>query len=125
MIRPALIFLSLVLGLVFLVLPTTEPKDFFLFSEMKLTFQTHVYFICEKLVLVILAYVISLMETKYPYSIRIFFWLTVADLTDYLLSYNSIWFTAGIPISMNVLKCLIFGLTLFHEWTKTYRNSYR
>ena len=115
-----LLFLTFIFGLLFLLLPTaTEAVDWFLFYDIKLTYQTHVYFICEKLVVIALAWIIAAEETKYKGACKVFFWLVVADLIDYLLSYSSIWFrVGGVPVSMNVLKAVIFGVVILREWIK-------
>jgi len=118
-----LLFFTFVLGLLFLLLPTTGPMDFFLFSNAKLTFQTHVYFICEKLVLIIMAWVIAAEEQQYRKTLQVFFWLLVVDLLDYLLTYGSIWFYLwSFPISMNVAKVVIFGLVISKVWIKTHSD---
>lgn len=115
-----LLYATLVVGLIFLITP--EPirtYDFFLFSEMKLYPSTYIYFICERLVLVILAGVIANEATEYRGALWIFFWLMVADVVDFLLNYNSVWFyVQSFPVSMNIMKSLIFGLVIFNIWTK-------
>ena len=114
-----LLFVTLIIGLLFLVIPTTEPKDFFIFSDMKLSFQMHLYFICEKIILIILAWIIAAEDRHYRNALKIFFWLLVADLLDYCLSYNAIWFNIGwLPVSMNIVKIFIFGSIIAKEWIK-------
>lgn len=120
-----LLFLTFVFGLVFVIIPQTEPRDWFLFSEMKLTLATHMYFICEKLVLIVLAYIIAAEERNYRRAVQIFFWLLVVDLVDYFLTYGSIWFKlGGFPVSMNTVKVIIFGIVISKEWYKSIGNQY-
>jgi hypothetical protein len=109
-----------------MVIPrTTEPKDFFLFSDMKLYAATHVYFICERIVLIVLAYLIAETERQYLLSVKVFFWLMVADLIDYCLTYNGVWFKLGsVPVSMNTVSASLFGLIIFYEWNHL-RNTGR
>ncbi|HEU5289072.1 MAG TPA: hypothetical protein VFU05_00420, partial [Cyclobacteriaceae bacterium] len=77
------------------------------------------YFICEKLILIILGYVVVTEASEYRGALQIFLWLLIADLVDYLLSYSSIWFHIGaFPVSMNVVKCVVFGLTILNVWIK-------
>lgn len=118
--RLILLYCTFVFGLLFLVTPDyTRTVTPFLFSDMQLSLATHIYFICEKLTMVILAYVIYNEATTYRSALLIFLLLIVADLADYLLSYSSIWFSVGtIPVSINTVKCLIFGLTILYTWTK-------
>lgn len=116
-----LLYITLILGLMYVMIPRTEPVDFFLFSDMKLSLATHVYFIGEKLVLIILAYILY-CEDKSEF-IKAFLVLMVADLVDYLLTYNSIWFTFVIPISMNVCKVIIFSLLILKQWIGNYSRG--
>lgn len=114
-----LILLTFIFGLVFLISPITEPIDLFLFSDIKITVQTHIYFICEKLVLVILAWIIAAESKEYRTALQVFFWLVVVDFIDYIFTYNSIWFRLyGFPISMNIMKVAIFGFVVSREWIK-------
>ena len=115
-----LIFLTFVLGLTYLIAPTTDSMDWFLFSDMKLTLKTHVYFICEKVIVIILAWIIAAESRAYRGVLQVFFWLVVVDLLDYLLSYGSIWFYLwGFPVSMNILKVVIFGIVIAKAWIRT------
>jgi len=117
MIKLILLYITLLTGIVFLIIPeTTEAKDYFLFSDMKLYFGTYVYFIFEKLILIVLAYVIAADETVYRKEVQVFFYLMLADLFDFVLTYNSIWFHIGIPVSMNILKAIIFGIVITKAW---------
>lgn len=116
-----LLYLTLIVGLFFLIAP--EPihtYDFFLFSEMKLYSSTYIYFICERMVLVILSWIIYNESTEYRDALFVFFLLMCADVVDFLLCYNSIWFHIGaVPISMNVMKCFIFGIVILQTWSRT------
>jgi len=118
-----LLFLTFIFGVAFLMLPpSTKSIDWFLFADVKLTYQTHVYFICEKLILIILAWIIAAEETKYKGACKVFFWLVVADLLDYLLTYSSVWFRVdGFPVSMNVTKACVFGFVIIREWFRQKR----
>jgi len=116
-----LLYGILLIGLIFLIMPDWHtPHDFFLFSNMKLTGAMHIYFIGEKAGLIILAYILANESKLYQQATWIFFWLLVADLGDYLLSYSSIWFSIGnFPISMNILKAVVFGGVIIKEGWKT------
>lgn len=117
-----LLYLTIIIGLFFLIAP--EPVytyDFFPFSDMKLYPATYVYFICERLVLVILSGIIYNEATEYRPELRVFFFLMCADVVDFLLTYNGIWFDIkSLPISMNVAASVIFGLTILNAWIRTY-----
>lgn len=116
-----LLYLTLIVGLFFLIAP--EPihtYDFFPFSDMKLYPATYVYFICERLTLVILSGIIWNEATEYKPELKVFFYLMCADVVDFLATYNGIWFNLGsIPVSMNTVSATIFGLTILNVWIRT------
>lgn len=116
-----LLYLTFVLGLVFLLVPMKrEMMDFFPFSDFEIYPVNHVYYICEKLIVIILAYIIATEATEYRKPLFIFLVLCIADLADYLLSYSAVWFRIGeFPVSMNIMKCILFGLTILNAWTRT------
>jgi hypothetical protein len=122
MLKLLLLYCTFLIGIVFLLLPMgNTPVDWFLFSDMELTAHTHVYFIGERVTLIILAYIIAAESVKYRQATWVFFWLMVGDLVDYCLSYNAVWFYCGsIPVSMNVVKGLVFGLVIINEWRKDF-----
>lgn len=121
-----LLFAVFLLGVVFLVLDLdTIPIDYFLFSDIKLPLATHVYFISEKLIVLILSYIIANEAIEYKGALWIFFGLVVVDLFDYCLTYSCVWYTVHIssfviPVSMNTLKVTIFGLAILNEWRKKF-----
>lgn len=97
----------------------SEPTDWFLFSDMQLTGQTHAYFIGEKITLIILAYIIAVESVTYRQAMQVFLWLMVIDFADYLICYNAVWFYYGsFPVSMNIVKGLVFGLVILSEWIR-------
>src|SRR5688572_16652205 len=107
-----LLYVIILMGIVFLKIPfdpiplkeivvdgvTYVQKDnpnlkaFFWLSDIKLYPKTYIYFIFEKLIVIFLAYFVVSEEKIYRFEVKVFFWLMVADLFDYLLSYGSIWF---------------------------------
>lgn len=111
-----LLYLTLILSCVFLWIPRIGPEDYFLFSDMELYFATYVYFILERVFIIILAYVIANEATKYNDALWMFFWLCVLDLVDFLLCYNDVWFRVNEwPMSMNIFKSIVFGLVILRE----------
>ena len=115
-----LLFLTLVFGLIFVIIPNTGViDDFFLFSDMRLSLEAHIYFICEKFVLIVLAFIIFNEATEYRTALFVFFLLMVADLIDYAVSYNSVWFyVSRFPVSMNTTKAIIFAGAIINEQWK-------
>lgn len=118
-----LLYLTLVVGLVFLLMPNGTPVDYFPFYDIELYPKTYVYFIFEKSILIILAGIIYNEATEYRQALWVFLWLLVADLIDFGLTYNTAWYHFGaVPMSMNVLKSVIFGIVILRElWKKSYR----
>lgn len=118
-----LLYLTFLVSFLYIFLPqTVKPYDYFLFSDMSLHFGTYIYFICEKFILILLAYVVASEAVEYRNAIWIFFGLLCADLFDFLLCYSEVWFYLdGIPVSMNVVKALVFGVVILRELWKRYR----
>lgn len=116
-----LLYLTLLVSILFILLPNTGiTQKWFLFSEVKLTFKTHLYFICEHFVLIVMAHIIKSEYSDNKFELSIFFYLMIIDLVDYLLNYNEIWFRVGeVPVSFNTTACLIFGLTILNKWIKS------
>lgn len=117
-----LLYATILIGLVFMIIPNWyTPIDFFLLSDTKISGASFVYFIGERSVLIILAYILAIEAKEFQNAMWVFYWLMVADLADFILTYNGIWFSFGhFPISMNILKATIFGFVIVNElWKKT------
>lgn len=107
----------MLVGLLFMLVPQNDIVMRFPFSTMTVSLEYYIYSIAEKFVLLIFAYIIASEAIKYQQVIWVFFWLLCADLVDYLLTYSGVWFHSwGVPVSMNVVKCVIFGLYILYIW---------
>jgi len=119
-----LVFLLLlvVVKMVFMMIPfSTETHAFFPLSGVEIGIHTYVYFLLEHIGYCLLAYMIYAESEKHRVGLFTFFALMCADTIDYLLTYNSAWFKVnGLPITMNVAFCFIFGLALIWE---AYKNE--
>lgn len=114
-----LLWLIFIVRSLFLLIPRVGPTDYFLFSDMKLYLATHIYFIGERVTMIILALIITVESSKYRQYLQIFLLLMIADLVDYLLCYNEVWFYYyEFPVSMNMLKVTVFGLVILKAWVK-------
>jgi hypothetical protein len=119
-----LLFLTLVLGLVFYIVPNTQPRDFFPFYDIVMGLKTYVYLALEKFILIVMGYIIASESTKYREALWVFFWLLVIDLIDYFLTYNTAWFKVDwFPVSMNMVKVFVFGfvvarIVIIEKWNK-------
>jgi hypothetical protein len=124
------LFLALILGFVHNRFSTEamipDPFPYLDFPDgITIAYQTYVNMICDFLVMVIVTGVLasSFKELKIP--LWIFCGLAIADLIDYLLFYNAIWFYwYDFPVSMNTTKVFIFGLTIFYEWLTSIGTRY-
>lgn len=109
-----LLLLSLSFSTVFIFTPDTEPKDYFLFSDQKLTLETHLFFLFEHLILVILAIALWIDATKYRTALFVYIVIQSLDTLIYLLAYGNFRFE-DIPISWNFIKIMIFVLAIVYE----------
>lgn len=114
MYRLILLYVVILMGLVFMALPdNTVAKDFFPLYDIKLTFQTYVYFLFEHFGMIILSYILAVEVRKYRREVYFFFWLQVVDMIDYVMTYNTTWFEVGdIQVSMNLISVLVFGIVI-------------
>lgn len=109
---------TLLIGPLFLLVPdyigNSTLYDFFLLSDQLLTAQTWLYFMCEHLIIIIISYLLASSNTKHYKVFVVYFWLQVVDFIDYLLTYNSVWFTIEhLPVSMNTVGLCIF---VYYAW---------
>lgn len=120
MTRLLLLLLTLSFSTVFIFTPDTEPKDYFLFSDQKLTLETHLFFLFEHLILVLLAIALYIDATKYKPALFIYIIIQSLDTLIYLLAYGNFRF-ADIPITWNFMKVFIFSLAIVNELWKSKR----
>ncbi len=119
MLKLILLFITLLLGLIFSILPNSyaDPKVGFLFSDEKIYYSTWVYFAFEHFIFIILSYIIYAESLKYRLALFTFLVISVADFIDYVLTYNEIWYKIGpIPVSMNTLSVVIFALAILKSY---------
>ena len=115
--RLLLLLFTLSLSTVFIFTPDTEPKDYFLFSDQELTLETHLFFLFEHIILVVLGVVIFL-ETQYKTAAMVYVFLQVIDTLIYVLAYGHFSFMST-PITWNFIKIIIFSLAIINEvWKK-------
>lgn len=118
MIKLALLYLTILASLVFTLVPSGYKYGFPL-SDMIVSLEYYIYSIYEFIVIIILTGVIASDAIKYRFALWVFFGLMVADLIDWIICYNEIWFNVGqILVSMNILKSIIFGIIILNELWK-------
>jgi hypothetical protein len=116
-----LILLTLAFSTIFLLTPTTEPIDFFPFSDQMLTFEMWLYFLFERLIVVILALVILLDSTEFKNSLTVFLWIEIMDTVFYLLFYDDP-FMLVLPWNSVKLGIFIFSIGL-EKWMQSTNES--
>jgi len=95
----------------------------FLFDEIRVRVDTYTWMLCEHLVIVALAVVILLQETKYRFSVTVFLFLQIADTVGWMLFYDDP--LADFYIRFNQLKIVLFFLAIIIEqlWKRTTRTK--
>ncbi len=74
---------------------------------------SHIYFICEHIKFITMA--ILALEGSRTLLDKLFIYLAIADIVDYFLTNNAIWYRLplaqdiGLPVSINTLSLIIFG----------------
>lgn len=90
-------------------------------SGTVLTLNVFVYFLGEHYAMIAFSWLLYCEFTKYKVAFFTLFVLMVGDLVDYVLRYNSPWFSInGFEVSMNVFVFIIFGASIIYE---AYRND--
>lgn len=128
-----LLFICLILGLTYLAIPEGMTGQIGFFRIMydgmgehykgevsylyKIRFIDWFYFVCEHLVMIILAYVILAESMKHRAALKMFLFIQVADFIDYLITFNTGWFMVGnFIVSFNVVACIIFACAIIYEY---------
>lgn len=116
-----LLYLTFIVAVLFVLVPSNNIVVKFPLSDMTVSLEYYIYSIFERSILIVLCYIIASEATEYRSAIWIFFCLVVVDLVDFLLCYNSVWFYLGIvPVSMNIVKSFVFGGVILNEAWKKY-----
>lgn len=111
--------------MLFMIVPDNDVTVGFLFSDMTVSLEFYIWSLFEKLFLIALAYVVANEATEYREALHIFLWLVIADTADMLLTYNAIWFHIGsLPVSVNTISVVIFGLTILNVWMKKHITEF-
>ena len=101
---------------IYLLLPYTNHlrNDLILFrSDIELSLESHVYYLCERLRMVIFFYIVLYLSQHYHKELTLFFWLSVGYLVDYLVWYNGHLFYAGpVPVSYTLIMGAVMSLTI-------------
>lgn len=74
--------------------------------EIFLSYNQYFWLFCERLIMVILAWIIRDLSTTYKFTTTVFVWLMFFDLIAFVIAYDDPF--RNNVISFNVLKLLIF-----------------
>lgn len=125
-----ILWLTLFVSILFLILPYSEDKfDWFPLSDQKLSLAMHVWFVCEKAVMVALAWIILDESMDYKVALLVFLGVQILKLGDYLICYNEVWgyMEMGgkeIPVSANTVGATAFTFAIVYELIKRDGNSH-
>ena len=98
------------IGYLYLLLPyTNQLKHLIPFrNDIELSLESHVYYLCERLRVIIFFYIVWECSEHYKNELRLFFLLSVGYLIDYALYYNGSFFYAGmVPVSYTLTMGLV------------------
>lgn len=103
------------------ILSPYETVDYFIFSDVKLTPQTHAYFICMLIQFAVLYYSIYRLGHNLKPEFFVVFICHVAFLIEYFFTYGDPWFWVFIvPIGMDFIYGVILAMliiqTLKYKW---------
>jgi len=80
---------------------------YFPFSNSECSFQEYVYYLCQHLMFVALFFVMA-KKIESNGVLFIYFFISLADTLDFMLTYNSRWGSfGGIPISFNTVQAVL------------------
>lgn len=106
----------LLLGVLFAAMPVTDKKIGFAFFEGSIRSVDYLYFLMEHIILIILCYIIYSESTTDRLPLLVFLWVQVADLADFVMTFNNPWLNlGGIPVSMNTLGMVIFVFSIAYD----------
>ena len=79
--------------------------------------QSWVYFVGQHLGLILLSLILAENATKYRTAFAMFFAVQVADLLDFIITGNKVWFhLRDIPVSMNTVGITLFCVSILKDY---------
>lgn len=85
----------------------------FIFDDTRIRVDTYVWMLCEHVVIIALAVVLLLQETRYRFSVSCFLLLQIADTVGWVLSYDDPLQQTG--FRFNELKIVLFIFAIITE----------
>ena len=84
---------------------------FILNDKIKLQFDTYVWLLCDKLVVIGIVWVLYLVEPVYRRAMAVFLAIQIIDTFCWVLNYSD----PFKPLTFNVLKIVIFSVAILNE----------
>lgn len=84
-------------------------------DQIALTRDTYVYFLFERLILIVMSLYIYLESIKHRGALLVFVVIQVLDGVDYVLTYNMTWKLGWMLLSWDIIKITIFTLAIINE----------
>jgi hypothetical protein len=121
--RQVIIFLSLAVGLLYLLGNHTKEFQPFPFSDVLITPESYLWILFGHIGVVLLALVIMELEPSYIWCARVLLVIEIIDTLNFVLTYSTDFLTApipflDIPLTFNIIKVTVFGLALVIEGNK-------
>lgn len=122
-IRGLLLLLStLLMSSVFLLTKNGDYQSvypYFPFNpDVSLARDTYVYFLFERLILIVMSLYIYMESHKHRVALLVFVVIQVLDGVDYVLTYNMTWKLGWMLLSWDIMKIAIFTLAIINEVLK-------
>lgn len=115
--RAILVYITFVLGLVFLATPRGETFQPYLFSDRISHKEDYWYYLWEHACKIVLFKVIWDDSKEYQNFFKAMFWFQIIDTADYLLTYNEVWFhVIALPISANTVGFTALAGILLNDY---------
>lgn len=87
----------------------------FPFCEGEIRIKDWTYYLWEYWIIITMSWIIWAEAQKYRFALKVFLILQIADLVDFILTFNNPWF--GIQwLSMNTIMLATFGLAIVKEY---------
>lgn len=111
-------FFAYAIGYIYLLLPyTNNPIHLIPFrSDIELSLESHVYYMCERVRMIVFFYIVWYCSEHYSKELRTFFFLSVGYFVDYVLFYNgTLFYIWMIPISYTLIMGVVMTFTVIKK----------
>lgn len=86
---------------------------------MEISVQSYAYFAFYYISMALIAWAFLILMPSYENILTAWFFLQCAEVIDYFLTYNTVWFYVGnFGISITVVKFSILAILIIYRWTR-------